>query len=136
MQMEKGGPFQTSRQDPRLNGEEPECIRKWREEQKERIKQKDEEEERKKEELRLQAKVELEKWYKNYEEEVRLRKEENRVAEESFLEEVNCPKPGTEWERICKNSNFNSKVNHNKKDRSRMRNVLLQLKQAPLMNRS
>jgi len=133
--MEKGGPFESSRQNPRLSGEEPECLRKWREEQKERIRIKDEEEERGKEELRQKAKKELESFYKNYEEELQLTKKENRIAEEAFLADVNGLKPGTEWERVCRNSNFNSKVNHNKKDRSRMRSVLLQLKQTPLMNR-
>ena len=120
---------------PRQSGEEPECLRKWREEQKEIIRIKDEEEDRKKEELRQKAKKELESFYKNYEEELQLTKKENRIAEEAFLADVNGLKPGTEWERVCRNSNFNSKVIHNKKDRSRMRNVLLQLKQTPLMNR-
>merc|ERR1712106_620160 len=133
--MEKGGPFESSRQNPRLSGEEPECLRKWREEQKERIRIKDEEEEKGMEELRQKAKKELESFYKNYEEELQLTKKENRIAEEAFLADVNGLKPGTEWERVCRNSNFNSKVNHNKKDRSRMRSVLLQLKQTPLMNR-
>merc|ERR1712106_1155286 len=54
--MEKGGPFESSRQNPRLSGEEPECLRKWREEQKERIRIKDEEEEKGMEELRQKAK--------------------------------------------------------------------------------
>merc|ERR1712106_1003115 len=54
--MEKGGPFESSRQNPRLSGEEPECLRKWREEQKERIRIKDEEEENGMEELRQKAK--------------------------------------------------------------------------------
>merc|ERR1719225_1669209 len=77
--MEKGGPFESSRLGPRDSGEEPECLRKWREEQKERIRIKDEEEERKKEE---------ESFYKNYEEELQLTKKENRIAEEAFLEDV------------------------------------------------
>merc|ERR1712013_613004 len=119
--MEKGGPFESSRLGPRGSGEEPECLRKWREEQKE--------------ELRQKAKKELESFYKNYEEELQLTKKENRIAEEAFLEDVHGLKPVTEWERVCRNSNFNSKVNRNKKDRSRMRNVLLTLKQTPLMNR-
>eukprot|EP00090_Calanus_glacialis_P046068 TRINITY_DN8862_c0_g1_i1.p1 TRINITY_DN8862_c0_g1~~TRINITY_DN8862_c0_g1_i1.p1 ORF type:complete len:367 (+),score=144.75 TRINITY_DN8862_c0_g1_i1:44-1144(+) len=133
--IEEGGPFETFRVNPRQSGEEPECLRKWREDQKEIIRIKDEEEDRKKEELRQRAKKELESFYKNYEEELQLTKKENRIAEEAFLADVNGLKPGTEWERVCRNSNFNSKVIHNKKDRSRMRNVLLQLKQTPLMNR-
>ena len=61
--MEKGGPFEASRANPRLSGEEPECIRKWKEEQKERIRIKDEEEAKKKEELKQKAKKELESWW-------------------------------------------------------------------------
>ena len=60
--MEEGGPFETPRLNPRQSGEEPECLRKWREEQKEKIRIKDEEEARKMEELRQKAKKELESW--------------------------------------------------------------------------
>ena len=56
--------------------------------------------------------------------------------EEKFLEEVHGLKPGTEWERVAKNCGFNSKVVHCKKDRSRLRNVILSLKQTPLLNRN
>ena len=42
--------------------EEPECIRKWRKEWLENIKNKDEEEAKKKEELKQKAKKELEDW--------------------------------------------------------------------------
>jgi len=133
--MEEGGPFEISRTKLRQSGEEPDCIIKWKEEQKERIRIKDEEEDKKKEELRQTAKRELESWYKNYEDELEQIKKENRVAEEAFLADVHGLKPGTEWERVSRNCNFNSKVNHNKKDRSRLRNVLLSLKQTPLMNR-
>merc|ERR1711892_785857 len=93
--MLKGGPFESSRQNPRLSGEEPECLRKWREDQKERTRFKDEEEERGMEELRQKAKKELESFYKNYEEELQLTKKENRIAEEAFLADVNGLKPGT-----------------------------------------
>lgn len=45
--------------------QEPEKIKKWREEQKARLAQKDAEEEQKKKELKENAKKELEDWYKN-----------------------------------------------------------------------
>ena len=45
--------------------QEPEKIKKWREEQKARLTQKDAEEEQKKKELKENAKKELEDWYKN-----------------------------------------------------------------------
>ena len=44
-----------------------------------------------------------------------------RVAEEAFIEDVNGLKPGAEWERVARHCDFNSKVNHNKKDRSRLK---------------
>ena len=74
--------------------------------------------------------------YKKYEEEVRIKKEENRVSEEAFLADVHGLKPGTEWERVARNCGFNSKVVHCKKDRARMRNVILSLKQETLLNRN
>ena len=74
--------------------------------------------------------------YRKYNEEVKQTKEENKVLEEAFLQEVHGLKPGTEWERVAKNCGFNNKVVHCKKDRSRMRNVILSLKQTALLNRS
>merc|ERR1719209_2303299 len=76
--MEEGGPFEISRTKLRQSGEEPDCIIKWKEEQKERIRIKDEEEDKKKEELRQTAKRELESWYNNYEDELEQIKKENR----------------------------------------------------------
>lgn len=58
--------------------EEPEKIRKWREEQKSRLEEKDLEEERRKEKLREQAKQELEDWYKHHEESIAKTKSSNR----------------------------------------------------------
>lgn len=58
--------------------EEPEKIKKWREEQKARLEEKDKEEEKKKQELREQAKKELEDWYKHHEETISKTKASNR----------------------------------------------------------
>lgn len=58
--------------------EEPEKIKKWREEQKTRLEEKDREEEKKKLELREQAKKELEDWYKHHEESISKTKASNR----------------------------------------------------------
>ena len=63
---------------PKPMNEEPEKIKKWREEQKARLEQKDLEEERKKEELREQARKELEDWYKHHEEAIAKTKASNR----------------------------------------------------------
>lgn len=58
--------------------EEPEKIRKWREDQKTMLEEKDAEEERKREELKQQAKKELEDWYKQHEETITKTKSSNR----------------------------------------------------------
>lgn len=58
--------------------EEPEKIKKWREEQKSRLEDKDREEEKKKDELREQARKELEDWYKHHEESIAKTKSSNR----------------------------------------------------------
>lgn len=63
---------------PRPLHEEPEKIKKWREEQQTRLEQKDVEEEKKKEELREQAKKELEDWYKHHEDAISKTKSSNR----------------------------------------------------------
>lgn len=117
---------------PKQVTEEPERIRKWREEQKTRLEEKDREEERKREELREQARKELEDWYKHHEEAISKTKAANRNAEKQFVAETDEIEPGTEWERIAKLCDFNPKTNKSSKDISRMRSIILQLKQNPL----
>jgi len=111
--------------------EEPEVIKKWKAEQEEKLRVKDADEEKKMDELREQAKQELQDWYKHYEEQLEKTKETNRSAQETFVSEVNDIQPGTEWERVAKQCDFNAKTARNVKDVSRMRGILLQLKQNP-----
>lgn len=117
---------------PKQVTEEPEKIRKWREDQKTRLEEKDREEERKREELREQARKELEDWYKHHEEAISKTKAANRNAEKQFVAETDEIEPGTEWERIAKLCDFNPKTNKSSKDVSRMRSIILQLKQNPI----
>ncbi|XP_050303137.1 clathrin light chain isoform X2 [Anthonomus grandis grandis] len=112
--------------------EEPEKIKKWREEQVKRLEEKDREEEKKKEELRQIAKKELEDWYKNHEEAIAKTKAANRNAEKQFVAEDDEIQPGTEWERIAKLCDFNPKAKPGSKDVSRMRSIILQMKQNPV----
>lgn len=112
--------------------EEPERIKKWREEQKARLEEKDREEEKKKDELREQARKELEDWYKHHEETISKTKASNRNAEKQFVAEADDIEPGTEWERIAKLCDFNPKSSKSSRDVSRMRSIILQLKQTPL----
>lgn len=111
--------------------EEPEKIRKWREEQMKRLEQKDAEEEKKREEWREAAKKELEEWYKHHAETTSKTKATNRNAEKQFVAEADEVEPGTEWERIAKLCDFNPKSSRTSKDVSRMRSIILQLKQTP-----
>ncbi|KAL6268131.1 hypothetical protein P5V15_001222 [Pogonomyrmex californicus] len=111
--------------------EEPEKIKKWREEQKTRLEEKDAEEEKKKEEWREAAKKELEEWYKHHAEAINKTKSTNRNAEKQFVAEADEVEPGTEWERIAKLCEFNPKSSRTSKDVSRMRSIILQLKQTP-----
>ncbi|KYM80515.1 Clathrin light chain [Atta colombica] len=115
--------------------EEPEKIKKWREEQKARLEEKDTEEEKKKEEWREAAKKELEEWYRHHAEAINKTKTTNREsaknAEKQFVAEADEVEPGTEWERIAKLCEFNPKSSRTSKDVSRMRSIILQLKQTP-----
>ncbi|XP_066152565.1 clathrin light chain isoform X1 [Euwallacea fornicatus] len=116
--------------------EEPEKIRKWREEQVKRLEEKDREEEKKKDELREIAKKELEDWYRNHEDTIAKTKAANRDAaknaEKQFVAEDDEIQPGTEWERIAKLCDFNPKAKPGSKDVSRMRSIILQMKQNPV----
>jgi len=117
--------------------QEPEKIRKWREEQVERLTKKDAESEKKKAEWREAARHELEEWNKHREEQVDKAKKLNRDAEDAFVSERDEKKPGGEWERICRLCDFNPKsAPRSTKDVSRMRSILLQLKQTPIAGRA
>merc|ERR1711879_430622 len=110
--------------------EEPEFMRKWKEEQQERLRKKDEEESAAMEELKVKAKQELEDWYKRYETQVDKTKSSNREEETKYDNiEMNGIEPGTEWERVSKHCDFSSKAPGHTKDVSRMRSIMLQLKQ-------
>lgn len=58
----------------------------------------------------------------------------DRNAEKQFVAETADIEPGTEWERIAKLCDFNPKSSKSSRDVSRMRSIILQLKQTPLTN--
>jgi len=112
--------------------EEPECIKKWKLEQEEMLKKKDADEEQKKEELRVKAAQELADWYTQYEEQLAKTRKANKEQEAATaVPEVNGIAPGQEWERVSKHCDFSAKAPGHTKDVSRMRSILLQLKQSP-----
>jgi len=110
---------------------EPEKIRIWREEQREMLEKKDREEAGKMEEWREQARKELDDWYRHRDEQFQKAKALNRESEAEFIKERDESLPGHEWERICRLCEFNPKHSRSQKDVSRMRSILLQLKQNP-----
>ncbi|XP_078601481.1 clathrin light chain B-like isoform X3 [Branchiostoma floridae x Branchiostoma japonicum] len=125
---QSNGPVPT----PAPRREEPEKIRKWREEQKAMLEKKDAEAERLREEWKKEAADELRKWYAQREEQLEKTKASNRSAEEAFREEVAESNPGQEWERVARMCDFNPKSSKGSKDTGRMRSILLHLKQEGL----
>lgn len=55
-----------------------------------------------------------------------------RASEDAFLKECDDNSPGTEWEKVARLCDFNPKTSRQTKDVSRMRSVLISLKQTPL----
>ncbi|XP_044516961.1 clathrin light chain A isoform X3 [Gracilinanus agilis] len=134
---------------------EPESIRKWREEQMERLEVLDANSRKQEAEWKEKAIKELEEWYARQDEQLQKTKVNNRVAdeafykqpfadvigyvleqaaEEAFVNDVEETSPGTEWERVARLCDFNPKSSKQAKDVSRMRSVLISLKQAPLVH--
>ncbi|XP_041725526.1 clathrin light chain B-like [Coregonus clupeaformis] len=112
---------------------EPESLRKWREEQKARLEQLDSASKAAEAEWKDKAKKELEDWHVHQNEQMEKNKANNRASEEAFLSEADGDSPGTEWERVARLCDFNPKTNKTAKDVSRMRSVLIALKQTPLV---
>lgn len=116
---------------------EPEQITQWREEQKNRLATKDAEEEAKKNEWSESAKRELDDWYKNRQEQLTKTIANNKVNNKATIDELAALREKAdseaEWDRISKLCDFNPKANKNTKDVGRMRSILLQLKQTPLV---
>uniref|UniRef100_A0A3B4ACJ0 Clathrin light chain n=1 Tax=Periophthalmus magnuspinnatus TaxID=409849 RepID=A0A3B4ACJ0_9GOBI len=131
--------------------QEPESLRKWREEQKARLEALDSASKAAEEEWRAKAKKELDDWHVHQSEQMEKNKANNRIAdkafykqpnsdaigfvasEEAFLAETDGDSPGTEWEKVARLCDFNPKTNKQAKDVSRMRSVLISLKQTPLV---
>ncbi|XP_028271560.1 clathrin light chain B isoform X2 [Parambassis ranga] len=116
-----------------IQRQEPESLRKWREEQKTRLEALDSASKAAEEEWRVKAKKELEDWHVHQNEQMEKNKANNRASEEAFLAESDGSSPGSEWERVARLCDFNPKTNKQAKDVSRMRSVLISLKQTPLV---
>ncbi|XP_034298781.1 clathrin light chain B isoform X1 [Pantherophis guttatus] len=130
--------------------QEPESIRKWREEQKKRLQELDAASKVLEQEWREKAKKDLEEWNIRQNEQMERNQANNRIAdkafyqqpdadvigyvasEEAFLKESKEETTGTEWEKVAQLCDFNPKSSKQSKDVSRMRSVLISLKQIPL----
>uniref|UniRef100_A0AAX7VT20 Clathrin light chain n=1 Tax=Astatotilapia calliptera TaxID=8154 RepID=A0AAX7VT20_ASTCA len=112
---------------------EPESLRKWREEQRERLEELDANSRQQETEWKEKAKVELEEWHARQNEQLEKTKTNNRAAEEAMISDLDENNPGTEWERVARLCDFNPKSSKQAKDVSRMRSVLISLKQSPLV---
>jgi len=113
--------------------EEPESLLKWRTDKAALLQQQEVEEEEAVQAWAEKAKKETEDWYNRYNEQQEKVRNENRAAETQFIEEMTDTKPGNEWEKVARFCDFNPKLSKNTKDVSRMRSLLLQLKQTPLV---
>merc|ERR1719195_1726658 len=118
--------------------EEPAVIKERRAKQTELLRKKDEEEENARNRLRDQAAQELADWYAHNSIQVEKLREANREAMENtdktFVAQMEPILPGTEWDRVSKLCDFNPKTSKNVADVSRMRSIILQLKQGPANN--
>uniref|UniRef100_A0A671UWS3 Clathrin light chain n=1 Tax=Sparus aurata TaxID=8175 RepID=A0A671UWS3_SPAAU len=112
---------------------EPESLRKWREEQRDRLELLDDNSRKQESEWKEKAKVELEEWHARQNEQLEKTKTNNRAAEEAMVSDLDENNPGTEWERVARLCDFNPKSSKQAKDVSRMRSVLISLKQSPLV---
>lgn len=56
----------------------------------------------------------------------------HRNAEKEWVADRDAESPGQEWERIARLCDFNPKSSRSTKDTSRMRSIILQLKQSPV----
>jgi len=113
--------------------EEPESLIQWREEKAALLQQQEKDEQEASVAWAEKAKKEMDDWYNRYNEQLEKVKNENRAAEDQFIEEMTDTKPGNEWEKVARFCDFNPKFSKNTKDVSRMRSLLLQLKQNPLV---
>ncbi|XP_072549171.1 clathrin light chain B isoform X2 [Salminus brasiliensis] len=113
--------------------QEPESLRKWREEQKTRLEQLDSASKAAEVEWKEKAKKELEDWHLHQQEQMEKNKSNNRASEDAFVKECDDDSPGSEWEKVARLCDFNPKTSRQTKDVSRMRSVLISLKQTPLV---
>eukprot|EP00794_Sanderia_malayensis_P014438 gene14438-15942_t len=126
-------PFSPPTATMNLQQQEPESLKKWREEKSELLEEMEKGENDERQRWADKARKELEDWYNRYNEQLDKVKNENRAAQEEFIEDMASTSQGNEWVKVARLCDFNPKVNKTTKDVSRMRSILLRLKQEPLI---
>jgi len=112
---------------------EPDSVAQWRNEKTLELQKREAEEGEAISEWSVRAKKEVEDWYARYNEQQAKVRSENRTTEAQFIEEMNDRTPGNEWEKAARFCDFTPKMSKNSaKDVSRMRTIMIQLKQTPL----
>ncbi|KAG8439362.1 hypothetical protein GDO86_005544 [Hymenochirus boettgeri] len=112
--------------------QEPESLRKWREEQKKRLEELEVASKVTEQEWREKAKKDLDEWYQRQSEQIERNKVSNRASDEALASDTKDEETGSEWERVARLCDFNPKISKQSKDVSRLRSVLISLKQTPL----
>ncbi|XP_067832155.1 clathrin light chain A-like isoform X2 [Heptranchias perlo] len=109
--------------------QEPDSIRKWREEQIKHLEELDANSREAELKWREKAKKELEDWHVQQEEHLKEMKTTNRAAEEPDVSEDRELGSDSEWGRVLHLCDLNSKISKQSKDVSRMQSVLVSLSQ-------
>ncbi|XP_048455252.1 clathrin light chain B isoform X3 [Rhincodon typus] len=112
--------------------QEPDSIRKWREEQIKHLAELDANSREAELEWREKAKKDLEDWYIQQAEHLEEMKTNNRSAEDPDMSEGQEGVVSSEWEHVLHLCDLNAKTSKVSKDVSRMRSVLMSLSQVPL----
>ncbi|KAI3386308.1 hypothetical protein SNEBB_010094 [Seison nebaliae] len=112
---------------------EEDAAKEWPRKFKERLESKDATEDAKIQEMQEHAKKELDDWYQKRKEQIEKKAELNLLEQNDFIESnKKSNTEGIDWKDVVKFCEFNSKVTKNEKDTSRLRSLLLNLKDAPL----
>ncbi|KNC82345.1 hypothetical protein SARC_05360, partial [Sphaeroforma arctica JP610] len=109
------------------------ALREWRAARDECLAEVDAKSAEKEEEMSNKAKEDLEAFYNNYDEQKSKSAATNREAENDFLQARDSKPTDKDWETVCELVDFNPKTQRSAKDTGRMRQILLQLKQTPLV---
>eukprot|EP01147_Barroeca_monosierra_P002356 gene2356-5315_t len=113
---------------------EVEAIEKWRQEFEQRLKDQDEQAQVDDQALREAGKKELEELHDKYKQAIQDNFDENKKEEEAYVNARDDTNPKNAWQRVAALVEFSSKASRSTRDTSRMRSVLLQLKQHGLPN--